>query len=297
MFEDITEEKEAQKMAEENAQQQGRIEMANNMLHDIGNAMTGISTYALKPQMEKVWQEIKSLYQLRDLFNSSEDKLIQVFGEEKQRALNNFMKALITSFEDRRARELEFSGKISSAVGHVCSVLDLQRHYLKENASPLATKINLATIISDTLVMLSGNLKKKDIEVGFEVEDKNLNISGDQTRLMRVFLNIIKNVCEAFDEKESAGTGRMLKIDLMADKDKREIKVVFSDNGIGFAAGTGEKFFERGFTSKTNGFGIGLHECRSIIESHGGTMTMESEGMNTGAATVITFPYVDSLHN
>jgi signal transduction histidine kinase len=168
---------------------------------------------------------------------------------------------------------------------------------LKENASPLATKINLATIISDTLVMLSGNLKKKDIEVGFEVEDKNLNISGDQTRLMRVFLNIIKNVCEAFDEKESAGTGRMLKIDLMADKDKREIKVVFSDNGIGFAAGTGEKFFERGFTSKTNGFGIGLHECRSIIESHGGTMTMESEGMNTGAATVITFPYVDSLHN
>lgn len=296
MFEDITEEKEAQRIAEENAQQQGRIEMANNMLHDIGNAMTGISTYVLKPQMEKVWQEIKSLYQLRDLFTNSEDKLIEVFGKEKQRALSNFMKALIASFEERRTRQLEFSGKISSAIGHVCSVLDLQRHYLKESALPLATKINLPTIISDTLVMLSGTLKKQDIEVSFDVEDKNLNISGDQTRLMRVFLNIIKNASEAFDEKEAVETGRILKIALALDKEKEEIKVVFSDNGIGFAAGTGEEFFERGFTSKANGFGIGLHECRSIIESHGGTMTIKSDGINTGAVIVITFPYVDSLH-
>jgi len=61
-------------------------------------------------------------------------------------------------------------------------------------------------------------------------------------------------------------------------------------NGIGFEAGSGEKLFERGFTSKVNGSGIGLHECRSIIESHDGTITMKSEGINTGAATIITFP-------
>ncbi len=294
---DITERKyaeqqkvEAQRVAEENAQQKGRIEMANNMLHDIGNAMTGISTYVLKPQMEKVWQEIQSLYQLRDLFTGSENELIKVFGKEKQHALNDFMKALISSFEGRHAKHLEFSEKISSAVGHVCSVLDLQRHYLGEKASPLATKINLPTIISDTLVMLSGSLKKRNIEVSLDVKDKNLNISGDQTRLMRVFLNIIKNTCEAFDETGAIDDGRKLEITIALHKNKEILKAVFSDNGIGFAAETGEELFERGFTSKINGSGIGLHECRSIIESHGGTITMESNGINTGALTIITFP-------
>ena len=290
MLEDITEEKEAQRIAKENAQQQGRIDMANNMLHDIGNAMTGISTYVLKPQMEKVWQEIKSLYQLRDLFTDSEDKIIKVFGKNKQRALNNFMKALISSFEERRTKQIEFSEKISSAVGHVCSVLELQRHYLKENASPLTTKINLPTIINDTLVMLSGSLRKRNIKLTFDVRDKNLNISGDQTRLIRVFLNVIKNTCEAFDEPGAVEDGRKLEINLGLHKDKKKIEVIFSDNGIGFAAKSGEEFFERGVTSKVNGSGIGLHECRSIIESHGGTITMKSEGVNTGALTTITFP-------
>ena len=290
MFEDITEEKEAQRIAEENAQQQGRIEMANNMLHDIGNAMTGISTYVLKPQMEKVWQEIQSLYQLRDLFMNNEEKLIKVFGKEKQQALNDFMKALVTSCERRQAKHLEFSEKISSAVGHVCSVLDLQRHYLRENTSPLATKISLPTLISDTLVMLSGSLKKRNIKVSFDVKGKKNNISGDQTRLMRVFLNVIKNSCEAFDEMDSIEEGRMLEINISSDEDKEKIKIVFSDNGIGFTPEDGRKIFERGFTSKINGSGIGLHECRSIIESHDGTIDMTSKGINTGASTIITFP-------
>ncbi len=281
----------AQKTAEENAQQQGRIEMANNMLHDVGNAMTGISSYVLKPQMqmEKVWQEIQSLYQLRDLFADSENELIKVFGKEKQQALSDFMKALIVSFEERNARHLEFSEKISAAVGHVCSVLDLQRYYLKENASPLVSEINPATIISDTLVMMSGSLHKRNIKVSLDAGDKKLWISGDQTRLIRVFLNIIKNTCEAFDEMKSMD-GRKLEITISPDESKKEIKVVFSDNAIGFTPETGKKLFERGFTLKPYGSGIGLHACRAIIESHGGTMTVESNGINTGALTVITFP-------
>ncbi len=288
-YRNITNEKKARKIAEENALQQGRIEMANNMLHDIGNAMTEISVYVLKPQMERKWREIQLLYQLRDMFTASEQELISVFGEEKQRSLNDFMKALISSFEERNSRHLDFSRKISAAVGHVCSVLDLQRHYLREKTSLLATEIKLSTIINDTLVMMSGGLHKRSIQVSLDTGDKNLKISGDQTRLIRVFMNIIKNICEAFDEVESKDK-RKLEISITPDESKKEIKVIFSDNGIGFPKKTGNELFKRGFTSKPDGSGIGLHECRSIIESHGGTMTIESNGINTGALTVITFP-------
>lgn len=278
------------KDAEKNALQQGRIETANNILHDIGNAMAGVSSYVLKPQMDKKWQEVQSLYQLSDLFESNEEKISEVLGKEKQHALDNFMKALINSLERRRTEYLDFLEKISGAVAHVCSVLELQKRYLREKVMTQAAKVNLPDIISDTIVMMSGSFQKRNIKVSFEVESKNINISGDQTSLVRVFLNIMKNTCEAFDELEAIKDKRKLKISVTSHKNKREVKIVFSDNGIGFAAENIEKIFERGFTSKANGSGIGLHECRLTIESYGGTITMSSNGVNTGAKTIITLP-------
>lgn len=278
------------KDAEKNALQQGRIETANNILHDIGNAMAGVSSYVMKPQMDKKWQEVQSLYQLHDLFESNEQRILKVFGEKKQQALDNFMKALISSLEKRRTEYLEFLEKISAAVGHVCSVLELQKRYLREKILTQAAKIDLPAIISDTIVMMSGSFQKRNIKVSLNVESKGIYISGDQTGLVRVFLNIMKNTCEAFDDTEAVKNGRKLKISVTLHKNKGEVKIVFSDNGIGFAAENIEKNFERGFTSKSNGSGIGLHECRSAIESYGGTITMSSNGINTGATTIITFP-------
>ncbi|MFA7256611.1 MAG: PAS domain S-box protein [Kiritimatiellales bacterium] len=295
-YRDISEEKTAQKTAEEAALQHGRVEMVNNMLHDIGNALTGISAYVLKPQVEKRWPEIKSLHQLHELFVTNEQELIRVFGKEKQQALSGFITALTTSFEERNARHIESFEKIAAAVGHVCSVLDLQRHYMREKSSPLATEINLTTIINDTLVMLASSIQKRNIKINLTSADKNLTVAGDQTRLIRVFLNIIKNIYEAFDDEE-AKDDRRLDINIMLDETKNDIRVVFLDNAIGFDPETGEKLFTRGFTTKSSGSGIGLHECRSIIESHNGTMSIESKGKHAGAMTTITLPILNKKRN
>jgi PAS domain S-box-containing protein len=296
MLEDMTEEMQARKLAEENAQHKGRIEMANNVLHDIGNAMTGISTYVLKPQMEKEWPELQSLRRLHDLFMDNSRKLIAALGEDKQEALDKFIKALISSFEQKNSQYFEFSEKISGAVAHVCSVLELQRHYLKEKSTPLVTEINIANMINDTLVMMAGSLNKRNIKISFDVYGRKPNISGDQTRLIRVFLNIIKNICEAFDELESE-KNRTLEVTVTKDEEKKEIKIVFADNAVGLTREMLRKVFDRGFTTKKDGSGIGLHECRSIVESHGGTMTMKSNGINTGASTIITFPCLKQRQN
>ncbi len=292
-FRNITEEKKARKAAEENALQQGRIEMANNMLHDIGNALTGISAQVLKPQVEKNWKEVSSLKQLREMLASSEKELNGAFGREKAQALNNFIAALTNSLEKRNCSYLDFFAKISAAVGHVTSVLDLQRHYMRERHSPLAKEINISTIINDSLVMLSESIKKREIEVELNNEARGLTISGDQTRLIRVFLNIIKNIYEAFDQLEP-GPGKKLDIDIRTDEKHNQVVISFKDNAIGFDSETAKKLFERGFTTKYNGSGIGLHECKSVIESHGGTFSIESSGVNSGALTTIKLPILSN---
>jgi nitrogen fixation/metabolism regulation signal transduction histidine kinase len=120
----------------------------------------------------------------------------------------------------------------------------------------------------------------------------NLNISGDQTRLIRVFLNVIKNIYESYDELED-DRDRYLHIQISEDQEHNILKIMFIDNAKGFSSEVGENFFRRGFTTKQNGLGIGLHECRDIIESHGGEIKLESKGENSGAMTIITFPLSD----
>ncbi len=288
-YQNMTREKDAVRAAEENAIQQGRIEMSNNMLHDIGNAMTGISASALRPQMGKKWPEVESLIQLQSFCNEMEKELEEALGEEKNLAFKNFIAALATSLKGRNEDYIAFFEKISTAVGHVCAVLDLQRHYMREKSSRLTTRVNIPSVVNDAFVMLSGSLKKRNIEVKIEISDSTLAISGDQTRLIRVFMNIIKNIYEAFDIKET-DEARYIHIEIIPVEDDSKVRISFKDNASGFDKEIAEKIFERGFTTKESGSGIGMHQCRSIIESHGGTLTIESKGRNTGALTVIELP-------
>jgi len=61
------------------------------------------------------------------------------------------------------------------------------------------------------------------------------------------------------------------------------------DNGQGFDAKTAELFFVRGFTTKKNGTGLGLYNCRAIIESHAGSFEIKSDGPGCGAVSTIRF--------
>ncbi len=288
-YHDMSREKEALKTAEENAIQQGRIEMSNNMLHDIGNAMTGISASVLRPQLGKKWPEVESLFQLQNFCNEMEKELEAALGEEKNLAFKNFITALSTSLQGRNEDYIAFFERISTAVGHVCAVLDLQRHYMREKISRLTTRVNIPSVVNDAFVMLSGSLKKRNIEVKIDISDNTLAISGDQTRLIRVFMNIIKNIYEAFDIKKTQ-EARYIHVEISTVEDDNKVRISFKDNASGFDQEIAEKIFERGFTTKETGSGIGMHQCRSIIESHGGTMSIESKGLNTGALTVIELP-------
>lgn len=290
---DISEKKLAQKTAEENALQQGRIEMSNNMMHDIGNALTGISACTTKPQTEKNWPEIDSLKKLGSLFASKEKELVEIFGEEKEKSLISFIEALSESFQSRNARYIEFCEKISHAIGHISSILELQKYYLKEKTTSFPTVLVVRKLIEDALIILSSSLEKRKIAVKITTDGSNPSISGDQTRLMRMLLNIIKNIYEAFDGVDSK-SGRKLEINLTSDMKSKEVKIVFSDNGGGFSMENGNKLFERGFSTKPTGSGIGLHECRAIVDSHGGTITISSKGENAGSQTVINIPLLNN---
>jgi PAS domain S-box-containing protein len=103
----------------------------------------------------------------------------------------------------------------------------------------------------------------------------------DQSKIERVFLNLIKNAVEAMPE------GGMLKI--RSQQNGENVEIAFSDTGTGMSRDVMAKIFTPLFTTKAQGMGFGLAICKRIIEAHGGKISVES-AHEKGTTFTVTLP-------
>ena len=116
----------------------------------------------------------------------------------------------------------------------------------------------------------------KDIE--YTVESKvNLKVVANEDSLLSVMINLVKNAVEAFgreEGKENNKNGKYVKV--KAEK-RGEFAVLRFINNAG-KINEPEKIFEKGFTTKNYGSGLGLHICKKTIEEQLGQLRLEHTG-------------------
>lgn len=117
----------------------------------------------------------------------------------------------------------------------------------------------------------------KNIE--YKVESKaNLKIAADEESLISVIINLVKNAAEAFGfeegEEETNKNGKYVKV--KAEK-RGEFAVIRVLNNAG-KIDNPERVFEKGFTTKNSGSGLGLYICKKAIEEQLGQLKLEHTG-------------------
>jgi signal transduction histidine kinase len=142
------------------------------------------------------------------------------------------------------------------------------------------THLSLESLVSDVLELVRSKLKDSDIMLTTEF-DKNLLVNGDLTQLQQVVLNLLNNAIDAMVE----GRTRYPHLRLSAKAVDQYIDLQVQDNGKGVDPSRMEDVFSLFKTSKSEGMGVGLWLSRSIVETHGGRLTFESE---PGHRTVFT---------
>jgi len=88
--------------------------------------------------------------------------------------------------------------------------------------------------------------------------------------------------------REMAPDRRKLRIETRQDG-PRQIRVAVSDTGLGVSPRLGEAIFHPFVTTKREGLGVGLAISRTIVQSHGGTLTYKNDPEG-GAIFVIALP-------
>lgn len=146
--------------------------------------------------------------------------------------------------------------------------------------------ISVNELIQEVLALVEAELQTHHIAVQTTLTEANPEVLADRVRLRQVMLNLIENAIEAMSFP--VVTTRVLHLKTELDG-SQNIIVAVQDSGTGIDRENIERVFERFFTTKTQGMGMGLTICRSIIESHNGRLWAEA-GLGQGSVFWILLP-------
>jgi signal transduction histidine kinase len=141
-------------------------------------------------------------------------------------------------------------------------------------------------LIEDILTLVRGTIRKQQVSIRTELLQDLPHVVADRTQLQQVFINLIMNAVEAM----GAVTNRERLLSIKSDvHDPGTVMIMVEDSGTGIDPNNTERIFDAFFTTKSDGMGMGLAMCRSIIEAHGGRL-WASPGASYGSVFHVLLP-------
>lgn len=133
--------------------------------------------------------------------------------------------------------------------------------------------VDINRIIEEALHMMQSEFQRYDIQIIHMPKETLPHIRVDKIQLQQVILNLARNAMEALLESNTIAP--QITIESNWDGLSR-VLVKILDNGPGFSEETAEHLFDLYFTTKSQGMGLGLAICHSIIEAHSGQLSAET---------------------
>jgi two-component system sensor kinase FixL len=164
-------------------------------------------------------------------------------------------------------------------------VISRLRQMLKENSVEQKV-LNVNEMVIDVLKLVQNDLTNRNILIKITLTPQIPSIMGDRVLLQQVLLNLILNACDAsiFATSEEKS---QLNIYTQANSDT--VQVTVTDQGHGIGLDVMERIFEPLFTTKPQGIGLGLSICRNIIKVHKGQLWAENNS-DRGASFHFSIP-------
>jgi len=154
--------------------------------------------------------------------------------------------------------------------------------------APERQALSLETMVSEALPFVRHELKQGQVQLILRFGQHLPSTCGDRVQLQQVVVNLVLNAVQAM--QDVAEDER--RIEIATARDGEMVTLTVDDTGMGIAPGAEERLFESFYTTKPRGMGIGLAVCRSIAESHGGSIF--AFPCPRGARFVLKLPHLDA---
>jgi two-component system sensor kinase FixL len=139
---------------------------------------------------------------------------------------------------------------------------------------------SVTKLIEEASALALVGAKETGIKVLIHIDPDLPTTQVDRVQIQQVLLNLIRNAIEAMDGLD------VRELSISSTTQDGAVLVSVADTGNGIAPEIEAKLFQPFVTTKSDGMGIGLSVCRTIVEAHGGRLWMEP---NAGGGSVFRF--------
>ncbi|HYW22305.1 MAG TPA: ATP-binding protein [Nodularia sp. (in: cyanobacteria)] len=246
-------------------------------------------------ELEIAWKEAKTANQIKSQF-------LATTSHELRNPLNviiNCVRVVHEDLCDNREEEIEFLKRADETAIHLLGIINELLDISKIEAGKLSVvkvPINLQQTLLEVINLQSVNVQKKGLQLKTDLGADSIPVEADAAKLKQVLINIIGNATKFTDEGSIT-----IATEISKDSDqKSQVIVSVTDTGLGIEPAQQHKLFrpfvmlDGGATRKVEGTGLGLAISRNLIELMGGSITLESAGINQGTTVKITLPMIDS---
>jgi C4-dicarboxylate-specific signal transduction histidine kinase len=157
---------------------------------------------------------------------------------------------------------------------------------LSNKADSQRAPLDINDIINEVIALVQRELLSHRVSLRTELASALPEVLADRVQMQQVIINLVINGIEAME----AITDRPRDLVIRSCQDEADqVSIVVKDSGVGISADNADRLFGAFVTTKSNGMGMGLSICRSIIQAHGGRIWVEPD-LTEGAAFHFTLP-------
>jgi NO-binding membrane sensor protein with MHYT domain len=270
------------------ARQAGMAEIANNVLHNVGNVLNSVNVSAgliCERLRESKDQNLAKAVQL--INEHTEDLGEFLTHDARGKVLPGYLNKLVVALA---AEKQSISAELQSmtrSIDHIKDIVATQQSY--SGATSIIEPVQMVDVIEDALRMNTASIARHQIQINKEFGALPVLLL-DKHLVLQILVNLIGNAKQALDGVASGSHQITLQMLITEPAPAARLKIRVEDNGEGIAPENLSRLFAHGFTTRKHGHGFGLHSCALAAKEMGGTISAQSEGIGRGAAFTLELP-------
>ncbi len=195
-------------------------------------------------------------------------------------AISNYCSGMVSRIKSGQLQEADLLlalEKTSHQAQRAGQIIQRIRSFVKRS-EPNRSLANIGMIVMEAVELTEIEFKRRQVKLTLYISASLPPVMVEPILIEQVLVNLLRNSAESIDnaKRESGHRHVEMKVTPQLIDAQQVIEFTVTDSGLGLAPEALERLFEAFFSTKTEGMGIGLNLCRSIVESHQGRMQAQN---------------------
>jgi two-component system, NtrC family, sensor kinase len=270
------------------ARRAGMAEVANNVLHNVGNVLNSVNTSAGLIAERVHASRSQGLAKAVALMKEQGSDLARFIAhDERGAALPGYLDSVSAALLEERDEVISELRRLMASIDHINTVVAKQQSHA--GLASVREIEQVDDLLETALRMNADGIERNRIAVVRQF-GSIAPMPLDRPRVLQILVNLIGNAAKAMQGRPGDAGSITLQSSIVEAETGPSLRIRVGDEGEGIAPDNLTRIFAHGFTTRKDGHGFGLHSSAVAAMEMGGTLRAHSDGPGRGAVFTLELP-------